>query len=304
MSSAVTSPPAKKASRRRLVERREARAGILFVLPVVILFLVFKLFPVLGGIGISLGDYKITGAFEFLGVENYQEMLSDSAFWDSFWVTVIYTVAVVPILMTIAISLAILVRRMGPFIKFFRAAYFVPSITSLVLAGAVFVWVFNAGGIIPRIGELFGGSGRSWLGHSTLALVAIIFVAVWGRFGFDMLVVLARLQDLPRELDEAALVDGANGWQRFWHITFPQLRPQLFFLVVIETTFSFQVFDVVYVMTGGGPAGSTNVLGMLLYEEAFRLFNFGYAAAIGVAMMILLVALALIQRAVMDRGSD
>ncbi|MCC2592068.1 sugar ABC transporter permease [Tessaracoccus sp. OS52] len=288
--------------RRRLVQRREALAGFLFVLPVVTLFLVFKLFPVFGGILISLGDYKISGAFEFMGLENYREMLSDAAFWRSFSVTVAYTVAVVPLLMIISISLALLVRRVGPFIKFFRAAYFIPSITSLVLAGAVFVWVFNAGGIVPNVAQWFGGDGRSWLGHPVLALVAIIFVAVWGRFGFDMLIVLARLQDLPRELDEASLIDGANGWQRFWFVTFPQLKPQLFFLLVIETTFSFQVFDVVFVMTGGGPAGATNVLGMLLYEEAFRLFNFGYAAAVGVAMCILLVTLALLQRAVMSRG--
>lgn len=291
-----------KTSRRRLVQRREALAGVIFVLPVVVLFLVFKLFPVFGGILISLGDFKITGAFDFVGFENYEDMLTDRAFWNSFRVTVIYTVIVVPILMAVAISLALLVRRIGPFIKFFRAAYFIPSITSLVLAGAVFVWVFNAGGIAPRLAQLFGGDGRSWLGQPVLALAAIIFVAVWGRFGFDMLIVLARLQDLPRELDEAASIDGANGWQRFWFVTFPQLRPQLFFLVVIETTFSFQVFDVVFVMTGGGPSGSTNVLGMLLYEEAFRLFHFGYAAAVGVAMMILLVALALLQRALMDKG--
>jgi multiple sugar transport system permease protein len=302
MSSVVSTPPVGKTSRRRLVQRREALAGVIFVLPVVVLFFVFKLFPVFGGILISLGDFKITGAFEFLGLENYEAMLTDAAFWNAFWVTVIYTVAVVPILMAIAITLAILVRRIAPFIRFFRAAYFVPSITSLVLAGAVFVWVFNAGGIVPKLGQLLGGDGRSWLGQPALALAAIIFVAVWGRFGFDMLIVLARLQDLPRELDEAAAIDGANGWQRFWFVTFPQLRPQLFFLVVIETTFSFQVFDVVFVMTGGGPSGATNVLGMLLYEEAFRLFNFGYAAAVGVAMMILLVTLALIQRTVMDRG--
>jgi len=281
------------------VQRREALAGIIFVAPVVILFLVFKLFPAIGGVIISLGDFKITGAFEFLGLDNYREMLTDAAFWNSFWVTVAYVVAVVPLLMTVSITLALLVRRVGPFIKFFRAAYFIPSITSLVLAGAVFVWVFNAGGIVPTIHSWFGGDGRSWLGNSVLALVAIIFVGVWGRFGFDLLIVLARLQDLPRELDEAASIDGANGWQRFWYITFPQLRPQLLFLVVIETTFSFQVFDVVFVMTGGGPANATNVLGMLLYDEAFRLFNFGYASAIGVAMLILLVTLSMIQRAVL-----
>lgn len=289
----------RKPRRRRLVQRREALAGLLFVAPIVVLFFIFKLFPAIGGVIISLGDFKITGEFEFLGLENYREMFTDASFWNSFWVTVAYVVAVVPLLMTVSITLALLVRRMGPFIKFFRGAYFIPSITSLVLAGAVFVWVFNAGGIVPTIHSWFGGDGRSWLGHSVLALVAIIFVGVWGRFGFDLLIVLARLQDLPRELDEAASIDGANGWQRFWYVTFPQLRPQLFFLVVIETTFSFQVFDVVFVMTGGGPANATNVLGMLLYDEAFRLFNFGYASAIGVAMLILLVTLSMIQRAVM-----
>lgn len=289
----------RKPRRRRLVQRREALAGLLFVAPIVVLFFIFKLFPAIGGVIISLGDFKITGEFEFLGLDNYREMFTDASFWNSFWVTVAYVVAVVPLLMTVSITLALLVRRMGPFIKFFRGAYFIPSITSLVLAGAVFVWVFNAGGIVPTIHSWFGGDGRSWLGHSVLALVAIIFVGVWGRFGFDLLIVLARLQDLPRELDEAASIDGANGWQRFWYVTFPQLRPQLFFLVVIETTFSFQVFDVVFVMTGGGPANATNVLGMLLYDEAFRLFNFGYASAIGVAMLILLVTLSMIQRAVM-----
>ena len=298
-------PTTPKSGRRKtpVWKRREAIAGLIFVAPVVILFFIFKLLPVFGGILFSLGDFKITGAFEFVGLENYEEMLTDAKFWQSFWVTVAYTVAVVPILMAVSVTLAVMVRRIGPMIKFFRGAFFIPSITSLVLAGAVFVWVFNAGGIVPRITQLLGGSGSSWLSHPVLALVAIIFVGVWGRFGFDMLVILARLQDLPRELDEAASIDGANGWQRFWFVTFPQLRPQLFFIMVLDTTFSFQVFDTVYVITGGGPSGATNVLGMLLYEEAFRLFHFGYAAAVGVAMCILLVALALLQRAVMDRGN-
>lgn len=256
----------------------------------------------LGGVIISLGDYKISGAFDFLGFKNFERMLGSGTFWQSFWVTVIYTVIIVPLLMAVSISLALLVRRTGPGIKFFRGAFFVPSITSLVLAGAVFVWVFNAGGIVPTIWQALGGDGRSLLAKQGFALVAVILIAVWGRFGFDLLIVLARLQDLPREIDEAAMVDGAGSWQRFWFITFPQLKPVLLFLLVIETTFSFQVFDVVYVMTGGGPSGSTRVLGLLLYDEAFRLFHFGYAAAIGVAMAILLVAFGLIQRAVLDKG--
>lgn len=298
----VEAPAAKAPRRRNLTARREARAGLLFVLPAALLFLVWRVAPVIGGFIISLGDFKISGTYEFLGLDNFVRLWNDAKFWQSFWVTVTYTVVIVPLLMAIAISLALLVRRQGPGIKLFRGAFFVPSITSLVLAGAVFIWVFNAGGIVPTLTELLGGDGRSWLAKPGWALVAVILVAVWGRFGYDMLIVLARLQDLPRELDEAATVDGANGWQRFWFITFPQLRPILFYLMVIETTFSFQVFDVVYVMTNGGPSGSTRVLGLFLYQEAFGLFHFGYAAAIGVAMCILLVALALIQRAVLDRG--
>ena len=300
MTATATNP--QQASRRPLLRRREAVAGIIFVLPATLLFLVWRVLPVLGGFIISLGDFKISGKFDFLGLDNFERMANSGAFWQSFFTTVIYTVIVVPLLMAVSISLALLVRRAGPFIKFFRGAFFIPSITSLVLAGAVFVWVFNSGGIVPTVWSLFGGDERSWLAKPGFALVAVILVAVWGRFGFDLLIVLARLQDLPREVDEAARVDGVNGWQHFWFITFPQLRPILLFLLVIETTFSFQVFDVVYVMTGGGPSGSTKVLGLLLYDEAFRLFHFGYAAAIGVAMAILLVALALLQRAVLDKG--
>lgn len=297
----MTTTPTRERPSRRLFRRREALAGFLFVLPAALLFLVFRLAPVVGGFAVSVLDVKITGAFEFVGLKNFARLVNDPSFWQSFWVTVIYTVLVVPLLMAISIGLALLVRRVAPFIKFFRAAFFIPSITSLVLAGAVFVWVFNAGGAIPRLMEILGGDGRSWLSHPALALIAVVVVAVWGRFGFDMLIVLARLQDLPREIDEAAMVDGASAWQRFWYITFPQLKPVLFFLMVIETTFSFQVFDVVYVLTGGGPSGATNVLGLLLYHEAFQLFHFGYAAAIGVAMCILLVIMAAIQRLILDR---
>lgn len=298
----AAAPPVAKVSLPGLLRRREALAGILFVLPAALLFLVWRVLPVLGGVAISLGDFKISGRFDFLGAKNFERMLASGTFWQSFWVTVIYTLIVVPLLMFVSISLALLVRRQGPFIKFFRGAFFIPSITSLVLAGAVFVWVFNAGGIVPTVWAMVGGDGRSWLAKQGFALVAVILIAVWGRFGFDLLIVLARLQDLPRKIDEAAMVDGANSWQRFWFITFPQLRPVLLFLLVIETTFSFQVFDVVYVMTGGGPSGSTKVLGLLLYDEAFRLFHFGYAAAIGVAMAILLATFGLIQRAVLDKG--
>lgn len=179
--------------------------------------------------------------------------------------------------------------------------FFLPVITSLVLAGIIFVWIFNSGGPVPRLMGAIGLTEQSWLTSETLAIPAVAIVSVWGRFGFDMLIILARLQDIPRELDEAAMMDGANGWQRFRSVTLPQLRPVFFFLSVIEVIGSFQVFDAVYIMTGGGPGNATYTLGFMLYDQAFRYFDFGYASAVAVVLFVIVLMLALVQRRIFDR---
>ncbi|WP_325048140.1 carbohydrate ABC transporter permease [Jiangella anatolica] len=130
---------------------------------------------------------------------------------------------------------------------------------------------------------------------------ALVVVAVWTRFGYGMLILLARLQDIPRELEEAALTDGAGPWQRFRHVVLPELRGAIFFLAVIETTVSFQVFDTVYVMTGGGPANASYMVVFQIYDQAFRYFDFGYASAIGVALFVMTLAVAVIQRLTVGR---
>ncbi|MGW2214717.1 carbohydrate ABC transporter permease [Nonomuraea sp. NPDC001684] len=278
------------------VRRWEARTGLLFVLPCLLLFLLFRFGPSVAGVLLGFFDSSIGASPEWTGVDNYRRMAADPVFWESLRITLIYTILYVPASMAASVGMALLVRRAFRGAAFFRSVFFLPVVTSLVLAGTVFTWLFSSEGPITKL------TGQSWLASTTLVIPALVIVSVWSRFGYGMLIVLARLQDLPRELEEAALTDGASTWQRFRYIVAPQLRPALFFVAVIETTNSFQVFDLVYVMTGGGPAHGSFTLVMALYEQAFKNFDFGYASAIGVALFVMTLVVALVQRLVIGRS--
>ena len=206
----------------------------------------------------------------------------------------------VPIARVLSTIMALGVRRAFRGARFFRSIFFLPVITSLVLAGSIFVWIFSANGPWSALMAPLG-LGGSWLGSTVLVIPAIVVVGVWSRFGYGMMILIAALQDVPRELEEAALVDGANAWQRFRWIILPHLRPTFFFLAVIETTAAFQVFDVIYVMTQGGPANASYSLVYMLYDQGFRYFDYGYAAAVGVALFIMTLVVALIQRLVIGK---
>ena len=275
---------------------RGAWVGYAFVLPMLVLFLAFRFTPFAGGIGLAFGNMDLGGELSWVGFANFEYLLRDQLFWKALTVTLIYTVIAVPLVIAVSIGLALLVRRAFAGMRFFRSVFFLPVITSLVLAGVVFIWIFNEGGPVPALMDALGLPTGSWLTNSALALPAVAIVAAWGRFGFDMLVVLARLNEIPRELEEAALVDGAGPWQRFRHLTLPQLRSVVFFLVVIETISSFQVFDAVYIMTAGGPVNSTYTLGYMLYDQAFKFFNFGYSAAVSMVLFVIVLVFTVIQR--------
>jgi ABC-type sugar transport system permease subunit len=286
----VPGPP--RARRRRW----DALTGFAFVLPMLVLFLAFRFTPFAGGIGLAFSTMDLGGAITWVGLENFRYLLGDQLFWKALTVTLGYTVIAVPLVIAVSIGLALLVRRAFAGMRFFRSVFFLPVITSLVLAGVIFIWIFSDGGPVPSLMNALGVPTGSWLTSSTLALPAVAIVAAWGRFGFDMLVVLARLNEIPRELEEAALVDGAGPWQRFRHLTLPQLRSVVFFLVVIETISSFQVFDAVYIMTAGGPVNSTYTLGYMLYDQAFKFFNFGYSAAVSMVLFVVVLVFTVIQR--------
>lgn len=279
---------------KRIARRRDARIGFLFVLPAFLLFLVFRFGPAIAGVGLSLFDYNISGTLAWKGLANFQRMFADPVFWQSLRITVIFALCV-PLSIALSVFVALSVRRGFRGSRFFRSIFFLPVITSLVLVSSIFIWIFSSNGPLSTILAPFG-LVDSWLSSQVLVIPALVLVLVWSRFGFGMLIVLAALQDVSRELEEAALVDGANAWQRFRYIVLPHLKPTLFFLVVIETTVAFQIFDLIFVMTQGGPSRGSYSLVYMLYEQGFKYFDFGYAAAIGVTIFLMTITVALIQR--------
>lgn len=293
--------PAGPSAFRRTMARREARIGLLFALPAFLLFLAFRFGPAIAGVGLSFFEYTIGGTAEWTGLDNFERMVNDPIFWSAMRVTLILSVLIVPLSLAISTFMALLVRRSFRGSGFYRSVFFLPVVTSLVLAATVFTWVFSTGGPWSQLMGLIGLSTDSWLGSTTLVLPALALVSIWSRFGYGMLILLARMQDLPRELEEAAALDGANAWHRFWHIIMPQLKPTLFFLAVIETTASFQIFDLVYTMTGGGPARASYSLVYQIYDQGFKYFDLGYASTLGVALFIITIVVALVQRRLIGR---
>lgn len=282
---------------RRIMARRQARIGLLFALPMFLLFLAFRFGPAIAGVSLSFADYDIIGgALEWEGLDNFRRMLDDPLFWNSLRVTLLYSVFAVPLTLLLSLGMALSVRRTFRGVGFFRSVFFLPVVTSLVLAGTIFVWIFSSGGPIPALSGVLGLGSDSWLTSRVLVIPALVLVGVWSRFGYGMLILIAALQDVPRELEEAALTDGANSWQRFRYIVFPHLRPAVFFLAVIETTGSFQVFDLIYVMTQGGPSHGSYTLVYMLYDQGFRYFDYGYAAALGTTLFAMTLVIAFIQR--------
>ncbi|GIH19738.1 carbohydrate ABC transporter permease [Rugosimonospora africana] len=287
--------------RARRVNWREARSGLLFVLPCFLLFVVFRFGPAIAGGVLAFTDYAIGGEAHWKGLANFRRLVDDPTFWSALRVTVIYTVLAVPLTMAVALGMALLVRRSFRGTKLLRSIFFLPVVTSLVLAGVIFTWVFSANGPWSSLMRLLGLPHGSWIADSRLVIPALVLVSVWSRFGYGMLILLARLQDIPTELEEAALTDGAGPVQRFRHIVLPHLRPALFFVAVIETTVSFQVFDTVYVMTSGGPVRASYTLVFALYDQGFHYFDLGYASAIGLALFVMTLIVALIQRSTLGR---
>jgi multiple sugar transport system permease protein len=198
----------------------------------------------------------------------------------------------------VAVSLAMaqLCARSIRGIHVYRVLYFLPVVTSLVTTAVIWQWIYSEKGPLNWLLGLIGVGPVPWLSSGTAVLPALSLLTVWTRFGYDMLILLAGLLAIPHEYTEAAMVDGASAWARFWHITLPQLKPALFFVVVLETIQSFQTFDTIYVMTGGGPGRSSYSLVFLIYDQGFHFFDFGYASAAGVVLLVITLIISLVQR--------
>ncbi|MCX5078531.1 sugar ABC transporter permease [Streptomyces sp. NBC_00424] len=292
--------PGSRAARRRL-KRREAMAGILFVLPTLVIFAVFKFLPIAGAGAMSLTRYRLNGDVTWLGAENYTRLFSDSHFWQSLGVTVSYVLLFVPLIIVVSLVGALLLNKMVRFTGTFRAVLFVPYLSSFVMAGIIWSWIFDRDGPLnAALGGLGLGPVPFLTGDQLLVLASLALVSVWKGFGYSMLVFLAGLKAQPAEVHEAARIDGASSWQAFRHVTLPLLKPVMFFVLVIETIIGFQVFDTIYVMTGGGPNRASHSLIYFLYDEGFKFLDFGYASAIGMVLFVIVLVLSLIQRRLVE----
>jgi multiple sugar transport system permease protein len=258
---------------------RDAIAAGLFLSPALVILGVFLFYPIVYLLYLSFttGSFTVTG-IEWVGGQNYLRLLTDSDFWQVMGNTAYFTLATVIPTIIIPLGLAVLLNRIA-LRGLLRAAYFIPSITSLVAVGLAFRWLFQTDGRVNDLLLAWGLEPISWLSSTFWAMPVLILLSTWKQLGFNLVVFLAGLQIIPQSRYEAAELDGANGWAKFWYITLPGLTPTLVFAILTTAIFTLRSFEQVYIITGGGPLNSTNLLVYYIYQQAFSRFEFGYAAA-------------------------
>ena len=265
-----------------------------FLFPALLILAVSSFWPVLQAIYLSFTDYDIIGAPNFIGLKNYEQLWRDQLFWKVLVNTLIYMVVVVPSLVILPLFLAILVNQKLRGIQFFRAAYYVPVIVSVVVAGIAWKWIYAENGLLNYFTSIFTSVKIPWLTNSSTAIFAIIAVTIWKGLGYYMVIYLAGLQTIPKDLYEAAAIDGSDGWRKHLDITIPMLKPYIVLVTVISAIAAMKVFEEVYVMSRGGPANSSKTVVYYLYEKGFSSLEMGYASAIGVVLFLVVFLLSVI----------
>ncbi|WP_270170914.1 carbohydrate ABC transporter permease [Paenibacillus sp. SYP-B4298] len=276
---------------------REAQiTGWLFVSPMVLGFALLLLFPMGLSLYMSLTDWPLLGDPSWVGLQNYEHLLQDAMFWKVFGNTFYFTAGLVPFNIVLALLLALLLSRSMRGIGIFRTAIFVPVMTSLIVWAIVWKYMFATdSGLINQLLLMLGIKGPSWLYDTRLAMPAVIVTSVLKNVGLNMVLFIAALQQVPRSLYEAATLDGAGRTRSFFNVTLPMITPTVFLTVVMTVIGSLKVFGQIYVMTQGGPSGSTKVLVYYIWEKAFKLFQLGYASSLAYVLFVVVLALTLLQ---------
>jgi multiple sugar transport system permease protein len=295
----VTATPAEGPTGLSTEKSREARVGLAFIAIPMVLFAVLQLFAIGYAFVISVFDWGIRGPREFVGLENFVDLLSDNVFIGKAIVnTLVFTALVVPAQMALGLCLAVIVNQKIHGQTFFRAAFFFPSIASSAAIVVLFTFLTQPQGLLNAVLGWVGiESTTNWTNDPSTALPSIAALLIWTTSGTMMLFYLAALQGISREIYEAAAMDGANWWSAFWRITFPMLQPAHFFVAVVSVIGALQMFDAAFIAGGadGSPANSLTTMVLYLYKS-FRSSDFGYAAAVGIVLLILLMAFTIIQR--------
>ena len=301
---AATAPPGSVAVGAREPRPRPARRrsrgleGYLFIAPALLLFLVFIAGPFVAAIALSLYHWDLLTPATFAGLANFKALLHDAVFRSALEHTFVFALASVVTHIGIGMALAVAVnRQMNRIVRYFvRTAFFFPFLISWAAVALLWKYVldptFGIGGYYV---QQLGFSAPNWLNSPSLAMPALIAVDWWHTIGYTFVILLAGLQTVPGELQEAARVDGANAWQRFWSITLPVMSPTVFFATIITFIGAFQIFEPMFIMTSGGPNGSTRSIVMYTYEQAFQSFQVGYASAVAMVVFVVIMAVTLLQ---------
>lgn len=276
--------------------RRQLTAW-LFLAPALVVLVAFTLYPMVQAVYLSLTDYNLIKAAEFVGLANYIELMNDPAFWNAFWNTVLYAAVVTPVTVVVALVFAVMLNQAFFGRTFVRTAIFLPFIVSLGIIAIAWSFLLdpNIGLLSYWLGQVGIVTEQGWLTDPRFAMPAVMLVGVWKFVGFYMVIYLAGLQSIPGDLYEAAKIDGAGAWKRFWHITLPLLSNQTLLVSVLALIATLQAFDQIYVMTRGGPFFKTETLVMLIYREGFQELRFGYASAISFVLLIFVFILSMMQ---------
>jgi multiple sugar transport system permease protein len=301
MATAVPTAPSRPVIEAPAGARRRRRpgdtAGLYFVLPFMVVFAVFMVWPVLAGLVNSFFNRSLAGTpAQFLGLANWRELFGDPAVWRSLGNTALFTVLSTPLLVVVGLVMALLAhrsRRLGWLLRF---SYFAPFVLPATVVSLIWVWLYQPEfGLFNSWIEALGGTAVPWLTTEGVAMVAIVLTTTWWTVGFNFLLYLAALQQIPTDLYEAGALDGASARQQLWHITLPQLRRTTGLVVILQVLASLRVFDQIYLMTEGGPNSSTRPVLQYIYETGFTSFRLGYASAISYLLFLVILLLAVFQ---------
>lgn len=283
--------------------KEQARTAYLMLIPALIILGIFVFYPIVSAGYLSLTSWDgFNPEKPFVGLSNYIRLAEDKEFWNSLLVTVIYASGVSVLSVISGLFFALLLDAPLRGRGIYRTIYFLPVVTSSVAIAIVWKYMLDYSGLINTWLGKIGISGPDWLQNRWLALLALTLLTVWKNLGFNIVLYLTALQSLPKAVFEASEIDGANKFKQVRFIVVPLLRPMTFFVVVQALINSFQAFDLVYVFTEGGPRGGTDVLGMMMYRQAFRLGDFGYGTAISLVTLVLVLLVTLVQWKL--KGSD
>jgi len=267
-----------------------------FLTPSIIFLFLFQLLPIAYSLILSFSKWNIRAPAEFVGIDNYIELFQDKQFWSSVMHTFQYILMYVPLVIVGGMILALLLSKKIRCQTFFKTSFFIPVISSWVAVSLIWKGLFNPKfGYINQILSWIGIQGPAWLYDPKWAMPVIVFTSVWKDIGFIMVILLGGLNNIPNHLYEASLIDGATPWKQFWKITLPLLTPTLFFALMITLINSFQIFDQVWIMTNGGPAGATSVIVEQIYRNAFSYSRMGYAAAMSWVLFGLIFTISFFQ---------